>query len=91
MHERCEVCENLRPQGDLRPNRPLETVWFGQRSVRLCRAHAGIARNSGVTSFEELRELYSESHGRRSYVPRRSRAAAGAARESGRRASDRTR
>jgi hypothetical protein len=41
----------------------------------LCRAHVGIAKSSGVTSFEELRELYTESVGQRSYVPRRARIA----------------
>lgn len=71
MKQRCEVCQNLRPQGDLRPDRPLEYVSYGERRVLLCRAHAGIARNSGVTTFEALRELYSESQGSRSYLSRR--------------------
>ena len=71
MEQRCEVCENLRPEGDLKAGRKLEEVTFGSRKVLLCRAHAGIAENSGVTSFEELRELYTEQHGARSYVPRR--------------------
>lgn len=71
MKQRCEVCQNFRPQGDERPDRPLDYVSYGDRRVLLCRAHAGIAHNSGVTTFEGLRELYSESHGGRSYVPRR--------------------
>ena len=71
MQQRCEVCENFRPEGDLKPGRSLETVSYGTRRVLLCRAHAGIADNSGVTTFEELRELFSESSGARSYVPRR--------------------
>jgi len=75
MQQRCEVCENFRPAGDLKPNRVLEQVSFGKRRVLLCRAHAGIAHNSGVTTFEGLRELYREQHGARSYVPRRSRTA----------------
>lgn len=75
MEQRCEVCENLRPEGDLKPGRKLEEVMFGPRKVLLCRAHAGIAENSGVTNFEELRELYTEQHGNRSYVPRRARSA----------------
>ena len=58
MQQRCEVCENFRPEGDLKPGRKLEEVTFGTRRVLLCRAHAGIAHNSGVTTFEELRELY---------------------------------
>jgi hypothetical protein len=74
MQQRCEVCENFRPEGDLKPGRKLEEVTFGARRVLLCRAHAGIAHNSGVTTFEELRELYTEQHGGRSYVPRRARA-----------------
>jgi len=73
MRQRCEVCENFRPEGDLKPGRKLEAVKYGTRTVLLCRAHAGIAQNSGVTTFAELRELYSEQHGSRSYVPRRAR------------------
>src|SRR6185369_12365254 len=57
MQQRCEVCENFRPEGDLKPGRVLEAVKYGARIVLLCRAHAGIAQSSGVTSFEELREL----------------------------------
>jgi len=75
MQQRCEVCENFRPEGDLKPGRTLEAVKFGSRLVLLCRAHAGIAESSGVTSFDELRELYTESNGQRSYVPRRARIA----------------
>lgn len=89
MQQRCEVCENFRPEGDLKPGRKLEEVAFGSRRVLLCRAHAGIAHNSGVSTFEELRELYTESSGARSYVPRRARAAnVGKTRSVGRRASD---
>jgi hypothetical protein len=73
MQQRCEVCENFRPEGDLKPGRKLEEVTYGARRVLLCRAHAGIAQNSGVTTFQELRELYREQHGARSYVPRRTR------------------
>lgn len=73
MQQRCEVCENFRPEGDLKPGRKLEEVTYGTRRVLLCRAHAGIAQNSGVTTFAELRELYTEHHGSRSYVPRRAR------------------
>lgn len=73
MEQRCEVCENFRPEGDLIPGRKLEEVTYGSRKVLLCRAHSGIAQNSGVTSFEELRELFTEQHGSRSYVPRRAR------------------
>lgn len=73
MQQRCEVCENFRPEGDLKPGRVLEAVSYGKRAVLLCRAHAGIAQSSGVSSFEELRELFRESRGQRSYVPRRAR------------------
>jgi hypothetical protein len=73
MQQRCEVCENFRPEGDLKPGRVLEAVKYGDRIVLLCRAHAGIAAGSAVSSFEELRELYTEQHGSRSYVPRRAR------------------
>lgn len=75
MERRCDVCANFRPEGDLKPGRPLEEVSFGSHHLLLCRAHAGIAANSGVTTFEELRELYTEQYGRRSYVPRRGRSA----------------
>jgi hypothetical protein len=90
MQQRCEVCQNFRPEGDLKPGRPLEEVTFGARRVLLCRAHAGIAHNSGVTTFEELRELYTEQRGARSYVPRRARTSPAQAtpRSAGRRASD---
>ena len=92
MAQRCEVCERFRPSGDLQPGRELSKVSFGERSVLLCRAHAGIARNSGVESLEALRELFAESDGMRSYVARREPAAsvAGKPRSSGRRATDLT-
>jgi hypothetical protein len=62
---------------------------FGERSVLLCKAHAGIAKNSGVTSLGELRALFAESAGKRSYLTRRGNASAGAkARSPGRRATD---
>ncbi len=85
MQQRCEVCENFRPEGDLVPGRKLEQVAFGSRQVWLCRAHAGIAANSDVTTFEELRVLYTEQHGGRSYVPRRTHSLA---RTPGRRIND---
>lgn len=94
MQQRCEVCENFRPEGDLKPGRKLETVQFGSRKVLLCRAHSGIAANSGVTTFAELRELYTEARGMRSYVPRRASSSVAKAkpkkpaRSPGRRASD---
>jgi hypothetical protein len=92
MQQRCEVCQNFRPEGDLKPGRVLEEVAYGDRRVLLCRAHAGIARSSGVTSLEELRELYTEHRGQRSYVPRRStniaRVLESKPRSAGRRATD---
>ncbi|HEY4103701.1 MAG TPA: hypothetical protein VGM44_07405 [Polyangiaceae bacterium] len=89
MAQRCEVCEQFRPSGDLLPGRELVGVQLGKRDVLLCRAHAGIAKNSGVSSVEDLRELFAESSGRRSYVSRRGDASAGAkARMPGRRATD---
>jgi hypothetical protein len=91
MEKRCEVCERFRPHGDLRPGREVLQIPFGDRVVSLCRAHAKIAQNSAVASFDELRELYAESHGQRSYLARRAqseRAAEGAPRAVGRRASD---
>ena len=62
---------------------------FDVRPVHLCVGHARIAENSGVASFEELRELYGS--GRRSFVPRRSpgsRIGNGTPRSPGRRATD---
>ena len=94
MAHRCEVCESFRPQGDLNAARELLEVNFGERQVMLCRGHAGIAKNSGVATIEELRALYAESNGQRSYIERRARIAlsnAGKARNAGRRASDLTR
>jgi hypothetical protein len=91
MGQRCEVCENFRPAGDLVPNRKLVDVSFGARKVVLCVAHARIAGNSGVTSWEELRELYHESEGKRSFVPRRARephSSMANARRNGRRTTD---
>ena len=74
MEQRCEVCENFRPTGDLAAERTLVEVSFGERSVLLCKGHALIARNSGIGTLAELRALYRESEGERSFVPRRSRA-----------------
>jgi len=91
MEHRCEVCESFRPRGDLGPARQLLEVSFGERRVWLCRGHAGIARNSEVSSFEELRALYAESDGKRSYISRRApsaEASEGWPRNEGRRASD---
>ena len=90
MEHRCEVCESFRPRGDLRPARTLQEVCFGERQVLLCRGHAGIARNSQVSSFDELRALYAESEGKRSYISRRAQTGTsdGKPRSAGRRASD---
>jgi len=70
MHEGCDVCENFRPEANLR-QRTLTRVPFGDDTVVLCEMHRRIAQRSGVTTFEELRDFYGESEGRRSYVPRR--------------------
>lgn len=88
MQQSCEICENFRKQADLVGLRIVE-VPFDVRSVLLCTGHAKIAQNSGVESFEALRELFGS--GRRSYVPRRRPAALqpdGTARKTGRRATD---
>jgi hypothetical protein len=91
MEYRCEVCESFRPRGELGPARVLLELTFGERRVMLCRGHAGIAQNSQISSFDELRALYAESNGKRSYIARRSRAASSddTARNAGRRAGDR--
>ena len=88
MTERCEVCESLRPQGDLQAARELLTIAFDERRVRLCRGHAAIAANTGVSTLAGLRMLYAESTGQRSYIARRARAALASTRTGGRRASD---
>ena len=88
MDNTCEVCENFRHGSDLRRLRTVQ-IPFDERPVLLCTGHAKIAANSGVTTFQELRELYGS--GRRSYVPRRKPAALqpdGVTRKSGRRATD---
>jgi hypothetical protein len=90
MQPQCEVCENFRPDAEFDPSRKLVEVVFDSRSVLLCRAHAGIAERSGVTSLAELREYYGT--GRRSFVPRRERGSTPHMNErrgdAGRRASD---
>lgn len=72
MDDGCDVCANFRPAANLR-QRELTPVTFGDHTVVLCEMHRRIAENSEVTTFEGLRELYGESDGRRSYVPRRTR------------------
>ncbi|HVU00777.1 MAG TPA: hypothetical protein VHE30_03465 [Polyangiaceae bacterium] len=90
--KRCEVCDNFRPGAEVDTSRGFIEMVFGSRAVLLCRGHARIAANAGVTTFEELREYYGS--GRRSHVPRRARTGsagvAGAPRSPGRRATDRT-
>jgi len=89
MQHRCEVCTCFRPNAEFGDNYRVVEVAFDARPVHLCVAHARIAQNSGVKSFEELRELYGE--GRRSFVPRRGPGHAKAndrRASSGRRASD---
>jgi hypothetical protein len=85
----CEVCENFQQQAK-RDTLKIVEVKFPERPVLLCTGHAKIADNSGVQSFEQLRDLYGS--GRRSYVPRRRPAElqpSGVARHPGRRATDR--
>jgi hypothetical protein len=69
MRQHCEVCESFRPESELTPEEKLVYMEFPTRTVCLCVGHALIAQNSGVNSFEALRDLYGS--GRRSYVPRR--------------------
>jgi hypothetical protein len=69
MRQHCEVCAAVRPEAAAVPEEKLVYLEFAARTVRLCMGHARIAQNSGVRSFEELRELYGT--GRRSHVPRR--------------------
>ncbi len=89
MEHRCEVCQSFRPRDELVPARRLVEVTFGERRVLLCSGHAGIARNSQVSSFDELRALYAESEGKRSYVARRAHGASvGEPRSVGRRSDD---
>lgn len=75
-----------------RTSQKLVEKTFETRTVTLCRGHALIAENSGVRTFEALRELYGS--GRRSYVPRRSDGRAPSADQRlgrGRRSADATR
>ena len=89
----CEVCQSYRPEANLR-ERTLTTVFFGERGIVLCEMHRRIAENSGIRTWDELREFYGESTGRRSYVPRRASLTKGAPppaperRRQGRRATD---
>jgi hypothetical protein len=92
MDQRCEVCESFRPEAGPNGTRELLLVSFPERAVLLCRGHAAIAKNSQVGSLAELRTLYAESAGQRSYIARRARLAKatfGAPRSAGRRATDR--
>jgi hypothetical protein len=89
MRQCCEVCENFMPEV-ARTSRKLVQIQFDTRAVTLCRGHALIAENSGVRSFEALRQLYGS--GRRSYVPRRNESDPSASKDQrlgrGRRAAD---
>jgi len=88
MSKSCEVCENFRNQSDLSGLKIVE-VAYDERAVLLCSGHAKIAANSGVNSFDGLRDLYGS--GRRSYVPRRRPAQLqpnGEPRKTGRRSTD---
>ena len=67
MEHDCEVCASL-PRA-ISPARTMAEIQLDERAVVLCRGHARIAANSGVTDFEGLRALYGS--GRRSHVPRR--------------------
>lgn len=67
MEDDCEVCLNL-PR-EISQMRTMVELQLDKRAVVLCRGHARIAANSGVTDFEGLRTLYGS--GRRSHVPRR--------------------
>jgi hypothetical protein len=69
MRQHCEVCEAIRPEAEALPEEKLVYMEFPTRTVRICLGHALIAQNSGVNSFEELREFYGS--GRRSHVSRR--------------------
>jgi hypothetical protein len=81
MKHVCEVCQGFRPGAEYGETYQVTLVQFDVRAVHLCVAHARIAKNSDVKSFEELRDLYGD--GRRSFVPRRF-----ALRRGGRRATD---
>ncbi len=71
MQDRCEVCETFRPGAEFGVRYRVVEVLYDARPVHLCVGHHKIAQNSGVTTFEELRELFGS--GRRSFVPRRGR------------------
>lgn len=83
MSHPCEVCASFRPGAEFGDDYRVIEVQFDVRSVHLCVAHARIAENSGVKSFEELRELYGEER-RRSFVPRRRPERGGGRRETDR-------
>jgi hypothetical protein len=89
MRHCCEVCGSFRPGAHFGGNYRVIEVQLDVRNVHLCIGHARIAENSGVATFDELRELYGE--GRRSFVPRRDpcvEPSEGRARTSGRRKTD---
>lgn len=89
MQHCCEVCESFRPGAHFGSNYRVVEVQLDVRTVHLCIGHARIAENSGVSTFDDLRELYGE--GRRSFVPRRDPfvlSDGAASRSSGRRKTD---
>lgn len=84
MEHGCYVCHNFRPRANLR-ERPLTRVSFDNHEIVLCELHKCVALSCGVRTFDDLREIYGESDGRRSYVARRTD---GERRLTGRRSSD---
>jgi hypothetical protein len=85
MPTACDICSQFRPAANER-DRMVTTMIFEGHLVLICQAHRRIAEANGVRTFEDLRELYGESDGRRSYVPRRDHAGG---RAGGRRVTDR--
>ncbi len=62
MGQRCEVCENFRPEGDLEPGRKLVEGAYGERNVVMCAGHAQIAENAEIVSSRRSADFYRESH-----------------------------
>jgi len=70
MRRECEICSSFRP-GTLRGE--LMEMKFAERNVTLCAGHTRIARSLGVISLAELKSVFTENTGRRSFVQRRAK------------------
>jgi hypothetical protein len=69
----CEVCaRGSRVAGSVKPGaKRLRRLLIDQRIVALCDSHATAFNDAGGSSLTDLRKLFVENEGRRSFVDRR--------------------